>query len=395
MKTTRQIFEQLASSGRSGQSGSLNKIVAQADGWVELQQLGSRGVVLPAQRDAHGKLADSLRKPYKLDSKGRPPYYSFLRADWRDIEAEFVAMQPRAENNEVAVCNGRVNELWNSLFTHIRNETVRARYPDTAPGTILEVSEADAARFSLTNGDIVELSCDAIRYSTAPGAFTAVVVVQPGVLPAGVVFAYFSWPAHTQTLATFPYREFNTSGYVNNLTSGWTDPVNPIAAVKYARASIRKTGARFDMPTYAARSIAFDGGNRVPDESLRLHWKVRELVVQRALPMVRLHDDVAPKAVTDALRNPDAFMARYGPNHPTTKDRRRRFVKAATGLEDAIVGQVPTGGSMTWDEAWPHFTGKTLAEWSRKEMDLLIAWKTWADQQAAPSAPLPPPAPLA
>ena len=67
--------------------------------------------------------------------------YHFVRADWRTIMKDFEANRPRA--GEFAICNGRINELWNSLFTHLRNETVRARWPDTLPGTILELDPAD------------------------------------------------------------------------------------------------------------------------------------------------------------------------------------------------------------------------------------------------------------
>lgn len=392
LKTTRDIFNELARGGRSGQSGSLKAIVTMSDGtavdgWPELQALGSRGLLLPAQRGADGKLADNLRKPYRLDSKGRPPYYSFLRADWRDIADEFRAMQPRVEKSEVTVCNGRINELWNSLFTHIRNETVRARYPDEAPGTILEVGAGatDAPGVALENGEVVELSCDDIRYGTAPGTFTAVVVVQPGVLPPGVVFAYFSWPAHTQRLADFPYREFNTGGYVNNLTSGWTDPVNPIAAVKYARAAIRKTGRRFDMPSYQPRSVAFDK-MMISSETQRLQWKVREFVVQRALPMARYHEETGGGAAAAAplMREPDAFIAAFGGTDPASAQRRAGFVSAAVY------------DRMQWDSfnlpGIPNDQGDRItadAKWSEKEKQLLRDWKASLD-----GPPPPPPAPI-
>lgn len=394
LTTTEEIFTELASDGGSNQSGSLKAIVSRPDGtmrpdgWRELQQLGSRGVVLPALRDAQDKLADSLRKSVKNDNDGNPPY-AFLKADWRDIAAEFTAMQPRTERGEVAVCNGRINELWNSLFTHIRNETIRARYPDTAPGTIVEVAAGakDADGHALQNGDVVELSCDDIRYAAAgtKGAFTAVVVVQPGVLPEGVVFAYFSWPAHTKRLADFPYREFNADGYVNNLTSGWTDPVNPIAAVKYARAVIRKTGRRFEMPTYAPRSIAFDKV-MVADESQRLHWKVRELVVQRALPMVRYHQDSGGNAKKAAplMLEPDEFIRVFGGLDEMSKRMRAGFVSAAVDdwmQWDAFTFQWLTDEQKRWTTA--------DAAWTAKEKQLLLDWQASLD-----GPPPPPPAPI-
>lgn len=59
--------------------------------------------------------------------------YAFVRCDWRDISHHFDSDRPSREANgpfdpktdEFYICNGRINELWNSLFTHIRNETIR------------------------------------------------------------------------------------------------------------------------------------------------------------------------------------------------------------------------------------------------------------------------------
>jgi arsenite oxidase large subunit len=371
------VFDELRLPSRSNRSQFLEKLEplpGQEPAWTQLRNLGSTGVVLPAARDKNsGLLIDSPRLKVKERS------YAFLRADWRDIEPHFEALVPRS--GEVAICNGRINELWNSLFTHIRNETVRQRFPDDMPGTILEISDEDARKFGVENGDVVELSCDDIHLGGRRGAFLAVTVVQPGALRQGVVFTYFSWPAHTRRLERFPYREFVTSGYVNNLTTGWTDPVNPIAAVKFARGKIARTGQRYPTaepsryagPSFRPRSVAFDRV-MLSDENERISWKMRELVVQLGLPMAVVHANATSHSATVVqwLRQPDGFLETFGGNDATSKELRGRFI-------DAVEGD-----AMQWDYTLPDGSPRSLV-WTDKQKALAREWVDHIDKRSPPA----------
>ena len=71
-----------------------------------------------------------------------------------------------------------------------------------------------------------------------------------------MVFAIFSYPARSNEMDEFPYRDFTAQAYVNNITTGYVDPINPIAAVKYGRGKITKTGERYEIGTYLGPSYA-------------------------------------------------------------------------------------------------------------------------------------------
>ena len=210
------------------------------------------GITLPAIPGANGPEAS----PRAIPSKGK---YAFVRCDWNDLSGDFGVHQRETNTSfdpstdEFYICNGRINELWNSLFTHIRNETVRQRYPEDMPGTFLEMHHEDAAQLGVTSGDVVNISGAGDR------AFKGVAIVQEPIagqatqaLPRGMVFAYFSYPVNAVSggAANGPFagRVFEANGsvshdgYVNNVSSVYVDDINPIAALKFARGCNYKVG---------------------------------------------------------------------------------------------------------------------------------------------------------
>lgn len=320
-----------------------------------------------------------VQRKFPDDSASSKPY-TFVRADWNEIEADFRRNLPRPENDEFVICNGRVNELWNTMFTHIRNETVRQRYPDDMPGTILEFHPDDAVRLGVTNGDVVEVVCEQIHMGAASASFKGVVSIQEGgktpfLLP-GAVFAIFSYPAMTSSLEGFPFRDFNTQAYVNNITTGYVDPVNPIAAVKYARGRVSRTAKRYEPqvidekgtprylgPSYAPRNRAFSQC-MVADESERLEWKMRELIVQRGLPRFRLHEEVVSGRVADLLLDPDLFISKLRLD-PDFRD----------GMRNSL-------DSMLWFSADPEDPRHPLLDqWTEKEKELARKWLAEISQE--------------
>jgi arsenite oxidase large subunit len=325
---TAEVFR--AVTERSNRKGFLKGVAgaAQAQGKTGhqiLRERGTEGLVLPVEYEAaSGKFLEHRRAMLEPQWKATNPkaLYAFIRADWLAIEADFSALRPQP--GEFALCNGRVNELWNSLFTHLRNETVRQRWPDNLPGTLLELHPDDARTIrrpdgttGVRNGDVVEVACDSIHHGAATGRFRAVVSVQPNFLPRGLAFVVFSYPVNRRLADPnrFPYRDFATTGYVNNLTTGYVDPVNPIAAVKYARGTISATGETFCPlpgylgPSYAPRNLAFPT-KRVASEKDRVDWQMRELIVQKGLVRARLHGGVQfPAGLVPLFREPDRLLA--------------------------------------------------------------------------------------
>jgi arsenite oxidase large subunit len=378
---TRQAIKRAADFDHSSMTGNVRLL---GNGHTLLRERGTAGFVLPVWKEndkhppnANEPLRDSLRAPVKADRfsfasavAGEPKIvygpYVFVRADWATVRDEFMHNLPRA--GEVAVCNGRINELWNSLFSHIRNETVRARWPDDLPGTFLEISPAAAAHFSIAHGDAVRLVCDDIHFGAKRGAFDAVAIVQPGVLPAGVVFAYFSYPAHRARLPEFPHRDFSSDGYVNNLSSGYVDPMNPIAAVKFARARLEKPDEPRNFAhrlTAVPRSLAFavprfEAGNDTP--ARRAEWKLRELIVQKALPRAAYHGASPGDDPIALLRDPDEFVEALSKMDDDTKAARQRLLRL---IQNDL---------MEWNEAWPDPTGRLLDGWSDAEKKVFRDW---------------------
>jgi hypothetical protein len=242
------------------------------------------------------------------------------------------------------------------MFTNIRNETVRQRYPDNLPGTILEINVEDAKGLNVTNGDLVEVECKDIHMGGS-GSFRAVVSIQSEFLPSGMVFGIFSYPVSNKRLEGFPYRSFLSSGYANNITTGYVDPINPIAAVKFARGTIRKLEGRYSSPAYLGPS--YSPRNRafpiqmVEDEKKSLDWKMRELIVQKGVPRVRLHAEI-DRGIADAILDPEIFMDNL------THDR--AFREGFKGVLSA--------GLMEWRGR----DGTLYDSWSQKELQLALNW---------------------
>ncbi len=358
-----QVFHELAQKSQLSNQFNLRFLEEgdQPRGHELLRARGTRGVVIPAVKDATKSdgIGDSLRTPV---APGRP--YAFVKADWNEIAEDFARNHARPAEGEFFICNGRVNELWNSMFTHIRNETVRQRYPDDMPGTILEFHPVDAARLGVSNGDVVEVTCRQVHLGAESGAFKGVVSIQEGgatpFLPPGMVFAVFSYPAMNRRLTEFPYREFTTEAYVNNLTTGYVDPINPIAAVKYARGQIRKTGERYPRdagdhpylgPSHRPRNRAFVTA-MVASEKERLNWKMRELIVQKGLVRARVHGDPNRRA---SFLDPDELLRRLIADEESVR----------TGFEAFL-------DSMLWPKngAQPG----SLDRWEGVELKFAMAW---------------------
>jgi arsenite oxidase large subunit len=353
--TSSDVFEDMALHSDQADKNGLRLLVenipaGQLKGHAWLRTRGTQGFVLPLKPgDSPGTVRESQRVPV---TAGTP--YAFVNSDWNAIKDDFE--RNRAREGEFFICNGRVNELWNSMFTNIRNETVRQRYPDDLPGTILEIGEEDAAKLDVRNGDVLAVECRDIHLGGS-GSLLGVASVQKDFVPPGMVFAIFSYPALSARLEQFPFRSFTHVAYVNNITTGYVDPINPIAAVKFARGKIRKTNDRYSStrflgPSYAQRNRTFQEPP-VRSEDERLKWKMRELVVQKGVPRARLHAEI-DIAIADVIMDPDLFME--------TLERDAVFREGFKTVLGA--------GLMKWSGA----DGQIYDSWSQKELDVALRW---------------------
>lgn len=311
--------------------------------------VASNGVMLPVHYE-NGRLEGTLRKVQKPDGSDQPVFF-FVKAPWDEIEWAYERANRLdiggPAGNQVIVTNGRFNHLWNNMFHHLRNDYVNERYSEDMPGTILELNPDWATKEGISNGQVVEVAGPA-------GSFRAVASLQDGVAEGGA-FAMFSYPVRSDGAFTF-------DGYPNNLTDGYADGINPIAALKYARATVSKvpdpaTGKADWIyrsitrqgPTYAQRNrIGPKEAKTAPGkrlgESDRLDWEMRELIVRKGLPRAVID---AHESYRNRFLAPDGFV---------------EFLKGDDGKEilDLIVDLTeplqpsamhwPWGAEIIWDE---------------------------------------------
>ena len=276
----------------------------------------SNGVLLPARtiRDSStGQM--TLQGTLRQIPEGT---LNFVRADWCKIEPWFrsVHRTDPVENKDdgeqkglVTLTCGRFNHLWNNLFSSSRNDFVTERFPADLPGTVLEVNPNWARKLDLDNGDVVEVT-------NKLGSFTAVVSRQSSVAD-GAAFALFSYPVLNKS------GGMQFDGYANNLMHGYWDGMNPIGALKYGRAVIRKkkNAAKKRSPghkqlSHASRNqivalpLADDLRPGVSSDGRwhwyrRLDWRMRELIVTKGLPRAFVHTGPQRQA---SLLNPDQAL---------------------------------------------------------------------------------------
>ncbi len=308
-----QIFEALAQDGASNRSGWLQGLREEKEktgqGYYDiLRNLGTTGVQLPVKENMTGTRTVSHHGEYG-------PF--FVDCRWQDVRTHFECLA-KGEDEDIWVTNGRVNEAWNSMYSNIRNEYILQRYPDTFPGTVLEVNPTWAEQRSFHNGDVVEVQ------GRNGGTFLGVIACQDSV-PEQFAFALFSYPCNAPNNSPLA-RDFFGYGYANNVTDGFVDPTGPISANKYARARIVRTSQpQVTLPTRAQRNRAFADD---PYGHNRERWMAREILVSRGLPRVHiLHRNAKGQVVMPG--------ATHGVFWRTTHNTRDRFV------EMPLMGQFP------------------------------------------------------
>ena len=89
-----------------------------------MSELGTDGVQLPARLDADGKVIGTPRihTNGKFDSKAGKAM--FLKVGWDTAEAIWEKLKPDTANREFWLINGRIEEIWQTMYTDLRKPEV-------------------------------------------------------------------------------------------------------------------------------------------------------------------------------------------------------------------------------------------------------------------------------
>lgn len=191
-----------------------------------MRELGTDGVQLPARLDADGNVVGTARihGNGEFDTVSGKPM--FLTVGWDTAEAIWEKLKPDPAAGEFWLINGRIEEIWQTMYTDLRKPEVTERWPSN----IVEIHPDDAVALGVESGDSVSLSSDRIArnedgaYDT--GSLTAVAYVSD-IVPPGVLWTNFAYPDQ----------------WMNNVAPRFMHPVNPVTPFKLARAKLTRIGA--------------------------------------------------------------------------------------------------------------------------------------------------------
>jgi arsenite oxidase large subunit len=191
-----------------------------------MRELGTNGVQLPARLDADGNVIGTPRihGTGEFDTvSGRP---MFLKVGWDTAEAMWETLKPDSSAGEFWLINGRIEEIWQTMYTDLRKPEITERWPSN----IVEINPDDAAELGVESGDLVSLASDRIARNE-PGAFdtgslTAAAYVSD-IVPPGVLWTNFAYPDQ----------------WMNNVAPRFMHPVNPVTPFKLARATLTRIGS--------------------------------------------------------------------------------------------------------------------------------------------------------
>ncbi len=173
----------------------------------------------------------------------------------------------------------------------------------------------------------------------------------------GAAFAMFSYPVKNN-------GRFNFDGMSNNITDGYSDGINAIAALKYGKGIVEKTGVNYESvirsgPTYEQRNrIAGDHYDDIfqlsnDSEHARLDWKMRELIVTKGLPRAFVHTS-NPERPNSFLDPDKFFMDLYNNELIPPKNEKR--------LRDEFAGLVK------------YMSYASIDKWDGVDLDLANEW---------------------
>ncbi len=191
-----------------------------------MRELGTNGVQLPARLDAEGNVAGTPRIHGAGEFDTASGKAMFLNVGWDTAEAIWERLKPDTAAGEFWLINGRIEEIWQTMYTDLRKPEVTERWPSN----IVEINPDDAATLGVVSGDSVSLSSDRIARNE-DGAFDTgsltVAAYVSDIVPKGVLWTNFAYPDQ----------------WMNNVAPRFMHPVNPVTPFKLARAKLTRLGS--------------------------------------------------------------------------------------------------------------------------------------------------------
>ncbi|WP_136416081.1 arsenate reductase (azurin) large subunit [Herbaspirillum sp. ST 5-3] len=178
--------------------------------YARLRAMGNNGVQLPAKDYKDGKLlgTEMLYMDNKFDTKDGKA--EFKPATWAGLPKPVADQKAKYR---FWINNGRINEVWQTMYHDQYNEFVRGR----VPMAYLEMNPEDARALNVASGDVVEVFNDY-------GSTYALAYLEPQI-------------KRNQTFMQFGHY----NGVMGNVTTSWVDR-NVVPYYKGTWANIRRIG---------------------------------------------------------------------------------------------------------------------------------------------------------
>jgi arsenite oxidase large subunit len=198
-----------------------------------LRELSTTGVQLPARIEGD-KLVGTDRlhdQTFPVDKEANRIVKRFntasgkallMKGDWRTVKPVRERFAPK--EGELWVTNGRINELWQTMYDDLRKPYVKRRYPSN----FLFINPADATSRGIESGDLVSVENDLvvnILGETTKGALSLVAYVTDEVAPS-VAYTYSFYPGQN----------------ANTVVPAITDPVTGVYNYKLGKGRVTKIG---------------------------------------------------------------------------------------------------------------------------------------------------------
>jgi len=198
-----------------------------------LRELSTTGVQLPARIEGD-KLVGTDRlhdQTFPADRAANKIVKQFntasgkailMKGDWLTVKPVRERFSPK--EGEIWVINGRINELWQTMYDDLRRASIRKRYPSN----FLFINPADARPRGIESGDLVAVENDLvvnILGEVTKGALSLVANVTDEVAP-GVGYTYSFYPGQNS----------------NTVVPAITDPVTGVYNYKLGKGRVSKLG---------------------------------------------------------------------------------------------------------------------------------------------------------
>lgn len=198
-----------------------------------LREMSTTGIQLPA-RVENGNLVGTTRlhdDTFPADKEAAKIVKQFntasgkailMKGDWNTVKPVRDKFAPK--DGEIWVINGRINEIWQTMFDDLRKSYIKRRYPSN----FLFINPADATKLGVESGDLVSVENDFVVNpigEVTKGALSLVAYVTDEVAP-GVSYTYSFYPGQNS----------------NTIVPAVTDPVTGVYNYKIGKGRVRKIG---------------------------------------------------------------------------------------------------------------------------------------------------------